>query len=154
MIRENVIDVLAFGPHPDDVEMGCGGTLIKLKKSGYSIGIIDLSGGEMGTRGTEKIRAREAAEAARILDVNFRENLNLGDSRIWNNDENRKKIVHVIRTHRPRIIFAAFWLDDHPDHVQSSFLIKDAFYMSGLKNVSSEKKSYKPKEIIYYMCRQ
>lgn len=148
------VDVLAFGPHPDDVDMGCGGTMIKLKKMGYTTGIIDLTGGEAGTRGSVNIRMREAEEASEILEINFRKNLDLGDGRLWNNDEAREKVVKAIRAHKPRIVISAHWLDDHPDHVQGANLVKDAYYIAGFKNVFPEIEHHRPKAIMYYMCRQ
>ena len=90
--------MVAFGPHPDDIEMGCGGTLIKLRKKGYKVGTIDLTGGEMGTRGSAALREREAKKAAEILGVSFRDNLNLADGHLWNTDESREKVIKSLRT--------------------------------------------------------
>jgi len=148
------VDVLAFGPHPDDVEMGCGGTLIKLRKMGYTTGIADLTGGEAGSRGSRDIRFREAENAGKILGIQFRENLDLGDGRLWNTDESRERVVKVIRERQPRIVLTAHWLDDHPDHVQGAYLVKDAFYAAGFKNVYPEAAFHRPKSLIYFMCRQ
>jgi len=153
-MASNNVDVLAFGPHPDDIEMGCGGTLVKLKDIGYSIGVIDLTAGEMGTRGTAQLRARESEKASEILGVEFRKNLNMPDGRLWNNDDNRKKVIGIIRTYRSKIIISAHWLDDHPDHVQGAHILKDAYYMAGFRNMYGDLESHRPAAILYYMCRQ
>lgn len=151
---DHEVDILAFGPHPDDVDMGCSGTLLKMQKKGYSVGIIDLSAGEMGTRGSAEIRKKETEKANEILGIKFRKTLNIPDGKIWNNDENRKQIVEEIRKSRPKIVMAAHWVDDHPDHVQGGYLVKDAFYMSGFKNMYPENGFHRPKAIMYYMARR
>ncbi len=148
------VDVVAFGPHPDDVEMGCGGTLVKLKKAGYSLGVVDLTKGEMGTRGSEEIRSKEASRATGILGIDSRINLGLPDGKLWNTDSSREKVVKIIRQMTPEIVIAAHWLDDHPDHVQGAYLVKDSFYMSGFKNLFPEYEYHRPKAIMYYMCRR
>ena len=146
-------DVLAIAPHPDDVEMGCGGTMLKLRKIGYTTGIIDLTAGELGTRGTRKLRAKEAANAAKILGLTFRSNLDLGDGHIMNNDTSRKTVVKAIRESRPKLILTSHWFDDHPDHVQCAYLVKDAVYLAGLQNYLPEIEYHRTKGLAYFMSR-
>src|SRR5262244_2525286 len=102
------LDALAIGAHPDDVELGCGGTVAKLISLGYRVGILDMARGEMGTRGSAEIRAREAEAAARVLKLTIRDNLELPDGHIWLNEESRVKMVRKIRKYRPRVIFTHY----------------------------------------------
>src|SRR3990172_9712820 len=102
------VDVLAFGPHPDDVELAMGGTLLKLQAAGYRTGIVDLTSGEMGTRGTPELRAREAEEAAKLLGVSVRRNLDLGDGRLEPSAAAKRRVAEVIRELRPRIVFTNY----------------------------------------------
>lgn len=127
------LDVLAIAAHPDDVELSAGGTLIKLAAMGYRTGALDITRGEAGTRGTPEIRAQESAEAAKILGLAVRENLDLGDARVWVNEESRVKLVRVFRRLRPRVVFTQFWDDPHPDHAHTSQLVREAAYVAGLK---------------------
>jgi bacillithiol biosynthesis deacetylase BshB1 len=123
-MRTEELDVIAFGPHPDDVELGCGGTLYKLVQMGYSTGIVDLTEGELGTRGTVKERYREAAKAAKILQAEMRINLKIPDGFITQSEENRLKVIEVVRRCRPKLVFAPYPNDRHPDHTAgpNSFL--------------------------------
>ncbi len=148
------VDVLAVAPHPDDIEMTCGGTMLKLRKLGYSTAIADLTEGELGTRGTRKLRKKESEKAAELLDLTFRINLDFGDGSVINNEKNRNELIKLIRACKPQIIFAPIWLDDHPDHVQTGLICKDAFYLSGLRNYLPDYEYHKPKQIMYYMCRE
>ena len=125
-------DVLAIAAHRDDVEQTCGGTLLKMAERGYRTGILDLTQGEMGTRGTAEDRAREAAEAARILRVSWREALDLPDGRVENTWENRLKVVRVLRELRPRVLLLPYWEGRHPDHYTASALGYEAAFLSGL----------------------
>ena len=129
------LDVLAFGAHPDDVELGCAGTLLKLSQQGYSTGIIDLTEGEMASRGTVEERYKESSEASKILGVKLRENLKIPDANILPNDANRDKIIEVVRKYRPSIVFAPYPEDRHPDHVHASNLITEGSFYAGLKKV-------------------
>src|SRR5499426_4140328 len=118
------LDVLAIAAHPDDIELSAGGTLIHLVRKGYKTGVLDLTRGEAGTRGTPEIRAAEAERAARLLGLALRENLDLGDAHVWVNEEPRVKLVRVLRRLRPRLVFTQFWEDPHPDHAHTSQLVR------------------------------
>ena len=126
------IDILALAAHRDDVEQTCGGTLLKMAERGYRTGILDLTQGEMGTRGTAEDRAREAAEAARILKVAWRHALDIPDGRVENTWENRLKVARVIREQRPRVLILPYWQGRHPDHYTASVLGYEAAFLSGL----------------------
>ena len=126
------LDILAIAAHRDDVEQTCGGTLLKMAEGGYKTGILDLTRGEMGTRGTAEDRKREAAEAARILRVAWRGNLGLPDARLENNLENRLKVAGVIREQRPRVVILPYWKGRHPDHYTCSKLAYEASFLAGL----------------------
>ncbi|HEV2732885.1 MAG TPA: bacillithiol biosynthesis deacetylase BshB1 [Terriglobales bacterium] len=126
------LDVLAIAAHRDDVEQTCGGTLLKMAQRGPRTGILDLTQGEMGTRGTAEDRAREAAEAAKILCVSWREALDIPDGRVENTWENRLKVARVIRQQRPRVVILPYWKGRHPDHYTASVLGYEACFLSGL----------------------
>jgi len=126
------LDILAIAAHRDDVEQTCGGTLLKMAERGHRTGILDLTQGEMGTRGTAEDRAREAAEAARILRVSWRQALDIPDGRVENTWENRLKVAHVIREQRPRVIILPYWKGRHPDHYAASVLGYEACFLAGL----------------------
>jgi bacillithiol biosynthesis deacetylase BshB1 len=127
-----MLDVLAIAAHRDDVEQTCGGTLLKMAQRGYCTGILDLTRGEMGTRGTAADRAREAAEAARILQVSWRRALDLPDGRVENTWENRLKVAWAIRETRPRVVILPYWRGRHPDHYTASTLGYEACFLAGL----------------------
>ena len=145
------VDVMAFGPHPDDIELGCGGTLIKLVDLGYSCALVDLTQGEMGTRGTVETRAAEAATAAHILGATVRENLGLPDGFVRNDHESRRKVVEVIRAYRPSLIFVPYYEDRHPDHYHASKLIYEAAFVAGLRRYETDQESFRPSKVVYYM---
>ena len=126
------LDILALAAHRDDVEQTCGGTLLKMAQRGYRTGILDLTQGEMGTRGTAEDRAREAAEAARILRVTWRNALDIPDGRVENTWENRLKVARVIREQRPRVLILPYWKGRHPDHYNASVLGYEACFLAGL----------------------
>ena len=126
------LDILALAAHRDDVEQTCGGTLLKMAQRGYRTGILDPTQGEMGTRGTAEDRAREAAEAARILYVTWRQALDIPDGRVENTWENRLKVAHVIREQRPRVLILPYWKGRHPDHYNASTLGYEACFAAGL----------------------
>jgi len=126
------LDILALAAHRDDVEQTCGGTLLKMAERGYSTGILDLTQGEMGTRGSADDRAREAAEAARILKVSWREALDIPDGRVENTWENRLKVARVIREMKPRVLILPYWEGRHPDHYTASVLGYEASFLAGL----------------------
>lgn len=132
------LDVLAFGVHPDDVELSCAGVLLVEQKNGKKTGIIDLTQGELGTRGTAATRATEAAEAAKILGVDVRENLEMADGFLQNDEAHQRKIIAAIRTYQPEIILCNAPEDRHPDHGKSSKLVADAAFLSGLMKIETE----------------
>jgi N-acetylglucosamine malate deacetylase 1 len=129
------LDVLAIAAHRDDVEQTCGGTLLKMAERGQRTGILDLTQGEMGTRGTAEDRAREAAEAARILKAGFRHALDIPDGRVENTWENRLKIARVIREQRPRVVILPYWRGRHPDHYTCATLGYEACFLAGLSKL-------------------
>jgi LmbE family N-acetylglucosaminyl deacetylase len=130
--KANNLDILAIAAHRDDVEQTCGGTLLKMAQRGYRTGILDLTQGEMGTRGTAEERAREATEAAKILRVSWRQALDIPDGRVENTWENRLKIARVIREQRPRVVILPYWEGRHPDHYTTSKLGYEACFLAGL----------------------
>jgi N-acetylglucosamine malate deacetylase 1 len=151
------LDLLAFGSHPDDVELGCSGTIIKEIKRGKKVGIIDLTQGELGTRGTIETRYQEAASAAMIMGISVRENLKLRDGFFQNNEEAQLKVVHVLRKYRPEIVIANILEDRHPDHGKGGWLLYDACFLSGLRQVKTidengtEQEKWKPKMLLHYI---
>jgi N-acetylglucosamine malate deacetylase 1 len=126
------LDVLAIAAHRDDVEQTCGGTLLKMAQHGRRTGILDLTQGEMGTRGTAEDRAQEAGEAAKILRVSWRQALDIPDGRVENTFENRLKVARVIREQRPRVVILPYWKGRHPDHYTASTLGYEACFLAGL----------------------
>src|SRR5258706_16343194 len=126
------LDILALAAHRDDVEQTCAGTLLKMAERGHRTGILDLTQGEMGTRGTAEDRASEAAEAACILKVSWRQALDIPDGRVENTWENRLKIVRVLREQRPRVLILPYWEGRHPDHYTASILGYEACFLAGL----------------------
>jgi bacillithiol biosynthesis deacetylase BshB1 len=143
------LDVLAIAAHRDDVEQTCGGTLLKMARRGYRTGILDLTKGEMGTRGTAEDRAREAAEAACILRACFRQALDIPDGRVENTWENRLKVARVIRQQRPRVLILPYWQGRHPDHYTGSTLGYEAAFLAGLKKLPVEGEPHRPFKIVY-----
>jgi N-acetylglucosamine malate deacetylase 1 len=126
------VDVLAIAAHPDDVELTCGGTMARAAKAGHDVGIIDLTAGEMGTRGSAERRAREAEQAAKVLGVKLRLNAGLPDAHLTNDEASRVKVVEMIRRARPRVVILPFPVGRHPDHRVASELGRDACYLAGL----------------------
>ena len=147
---DGTVDVLAVGAHPDDVELGCGGTLVALAGRGLSFGILDLTRGEAGTRGTPRVRAEEAAEAARILGASFRDGLDLGDGALRTDREAELAVIGVIRRRRPRLVLAPLASDRHPDHVRASRLVTDASFYAGLRTLETGASPHRPQQVVYY----
>jgi bacillithiol biosynthesis deacetylase BshB1 len=150
------LDVLVFCAHPDDAELSMGGTIAKLAKNDLKVGIIDFTQGELGTRGSAEIRQKEAFQAAIQLKVATRENLHLPDGNIAVNKENLMHVLIAIRKYKPKIIFAPYKNDRHPDHMHVSKLVKSGFFYSGLPKVKTFDKgtaqeAYRPRKIFYYM---
>src|SRR5438445_5428721 len=151
------LDILAIAAHRDDVEQTCGGTLLKMAQRGHRTGILDLTKGEMGTRGTAQDRAREAAEAAKILCVSWRRALDIPDGRVENTWENRLKVARVIREQRPRVLILPYWKGRHPDHYTASVLGYEACFLAGLSKLVVPKQGpideplspHRPFKIIY-----
>lgn len=144
------LDIIAFGTHPDDIELFCGGTLIKLTRKGMRTGVIDLTRGELGTRGDVETRSREAEKAAGIMGLQHRENLGLPDGSIRNTTENRQPVIRVLRRYRPAAVLIPFPSDRHPDHVAASALLEDAVFYSGLKRIESGAEPFRPSLVVYY----
>jgi N-acetylglucosamine malate deacetylase 1 len=143
---------LAFGAHPDDIEMSCGGTLSMLYRNGKPFGMVDFTKGEMGTRGNATIRAAEAKAAAKILGADVRINLGISDSNIELNRRNLLKVVEVIRKYQPEIVFAPYREERHPDHVHAHQLVSDAVFYSGLRKLKTGAlPAYRPKRAYFYM---
>ena len=150
------VDILAIGAHPDDVELGCGGTLAKLISEGKKAAIVDLTQGELGTRGTNITRAQEAASASEILGISARENLKMKDGFILNSEEYQMQIVKMIRKYQPEIVLANAVDDRHPDHAKAAKLVSDACFLSGLVKIETEldgenQKQWRPKQVFHYI---
>ena len=139
------VDVLAIGAHPDDIELACGGTIAKLVKDGHKVALADVTQGELGTRGNKEIRAKEAAEAAKLLGVVTRRNLKIPDGDIELNRANLKKIITLIRELRPKILIIPHSVERHPDHVHTHRLCKEAWYYSGLGKIETSLNGLKQK---------
>ena len=145
----SIVDILAIAAHRDDVEQTCGGTLLKMRSLGLETGIVDLTQGEAGTRGSAQERAAEADAAARILGVRWRQALDLPDGRVENTFENRLKIVRVLRELRPRVVILPYWQGRHPDHYTTATLGYEACFLSGLARVDTGAPSYRPYKVLY-----
>lgn len=145
------VDILFFGAHPDDVELSAGGTVAKLVKDGFSVGIVDLTSGEMGTRGTMKTRQREAANAAKALGASFRQHLDFGDGNLRTGREEELEIIRLLRDRRPRIVFAPHPDDRHPDHTRTGRIVTEASFYAGLKALESGQAAHRPQTVVYYL---
>ena len=149
-----MLDILAVSPHPDDVELCCGGLIAKMIKKGYKVGIVDLTRGEMGTEGTAEIRLQEAKEAAEALGAEVRENLDLGDCRLVGSFDEGRRLAEVIRKYKPSILMAPYGDDNHPDHAASRELCKKAALFSRLRRIETENEVHRVRSIIYYMLHK
>lgn len=150
------LDVLVFAAHPDDAELSMGGTIAKMCGGGLKVGVIDLTKGELGTRGSAETRKSEAQNAAEILKLTIRENLGFKDGSLKPNEDFRRTIISKIRKYQPKIIFAPYFNDRHPDHIGASQLVKEAMFFSGLQKISTEdngkkQSAYRPQKLFYYM---
>jgi bacillithiol biosynthesis deacetylase BshB1 len=143
------LDLLAIAAHPDDVELTCGGTLLKMAEAGYATGILDLTRGEMGTRGTAEIRRREAAAAARVLKVRHRGNLGLPDAWLAADEESKLAVARAIRTLRPHCVILPHWEARHPDHYTASKIGYEGCFLAGLKRLPLEGEPFRPFKILY-----
>ena len=150
------LDILAFGAHPDDVELGCGATLSKEISLGKKVGIVDLTRGELGTRGTAELRSIEATNAAKILGVSVRENLNFADGFFGNDKEHQMAVLHMIRKYKPEIVLCNAIDDRHIDHPKGSKLVSEACFLSGLEKIVTEvagelQEKWRPKQVYHYI---
>ena len=151
-----MIDILAIGVHPDDIELSISGTLLKEKKAGRSIGLLDLTRGELGTRGSAELRTQEAMDAAKLLNADFREQLNLRDGFFENNEANIIPIIEMLRKYQPKIVLANAPSDRHPDHGRAAQLISDACFYSGLAKIKTKlngegQPAWRPKAVYNYI---
>ena len=151
------LDFLAFGAHPDDVELGCGATIAKLVSQGKKVGIVDLTRGELGTRGSAEIRTKETKEASKILGITIRENMDFKDGFFRNDEEHQLKIIQVIRKYQPDFVFCNAPDDRHIDHPKGSQLIVEASFLSGLTKINTDdslgnaQMQWRPKNIYHYI---
>lgn len=150
------LDVLAFGVHPDDVELSCAGVLIMERKRGKKTGIIDLTKGELGTRGSAALRKKEATNAAKVIGVEVRENLGLADGFFENNKESQLKVIQAIRKYQPEVVICNSPDDRHPDHGRSAKLVSDAAFLSGLRKIKTkaagkEQEPWRPTYVLHYL---
>jgi bacillithiol biosynthesis deacetylase BshB1 len=145
------VDLLFFGAHPDDLELSCGGTIAKAAKDGLRVGMIDLTRGEMGTRGTPAVRKREAKASARILGARFRDQLDLGDGGLRTGRDEEMQIVEIIRTTRPRVVFTMWVEERHPDHARAGRLITEASFYAGLRSLETGLSAHRPQAVAYYL---
>ena len=143
------LDLLAIAAHPDDVELTCGGTLLKAAEQGYKTGVLDLTAGEMGTRGTPETRLKEAAKAARILRVAHRENLRLPDAHVEVNKDTKLAVARVIRRLKPQTVILPYWDGRHPDHYTAARLGYEGCFLAGLKQLPIEGEAFRPFKILY-----
>ena len=146
------LDILAFGAHPDDVELAAAGTLIRAARAGARTGIITLTRGEMGTRGSPAARAAEFDAASDIQGLSHHEMLGLPDGRLAADDASREAIVREIREHRPRIVLLPYWEDRHPDHPATSKIVQEAAFLAGLRKLDTGQEPHRPAELVYYMA--
>ena len=145
------LDILAFGAHPDDVEISCAGTILKHIELGYKCGIVDLARGELGTRGSGELRLIEAEKAQQILGVDVRENLGFADGFFQNDREHQLPIIEMIRKYRPEIVLANSVHDRHPDHGKGAKLVADACFLSGLIKIETGQEAWRPKAVYHYI---
>jgi N-acetylglucosamine malate deacetylase 1 len=150
------LDVLAFGAHPDDVELSCSGTLMKMLAAGKKVGVVDLTRGELGTRGTPETRAAESAAATQIMGLTMRDNLGLSDGFLENDSAHRKEVIRAIRRYKPDLVIANAPRDRHPDHGKASDLVRDAAFLSGLSKAETffndrPQAAWRPKRVIFYI---
>src|ERR1700721_2167275 len=146
---EKPLDILAIAAHPDDVEQTCGGTLIRMAAQGYRTGVLDLTAGDMGSRGTPEIRLQEAEAAARVMRLAWRGNLRLPDARLENSVSVRMTVAVEIRNLRPRVVILPYWEARHPDHYRASEMAFEACFLAGLKKLDEETTPHRPHKILY-----
>jgi bacillithiol biosynthesis deacetylase BshB1 len=145
------VDLLFFGAHPDDIELSAGGTIAKSVRDGLRVGMVDLTRGEMGTRGTPQTRRKEAANAAKALGATFRIHLDFQDGNLQTGREQELEIIEIIRTTRPRLVFAPYPDDRHPDHTRTGRVVTEAAFYAGLKSLDTGIPNHRPQTVIYYL---
>ena len=145
------VDILAFGAHPDDVELGCAGSILSAIAEGKSVGIVDLTRGELGTRGDAKTRDREAESSAAILGVSFRKNLGFRDGFFVNDEAHQLEVIKLIRMHKPTVVLCNAIDDRHIDHPKGSKLVSDACFLSGLIKIDTQQEAWRPKQVYHYI---
>lgn len=144
------LDMLIFAPHPDDAELGMGGSIIKAGKVGKRVGVVDLCRGELGTKGDAETRAREVAASSQILGLHYRTNLDLGDGRIRDTDENRLRVAEEIRKTRAAYVFVCPSQDPHPDHQGGSSVVRGGYFLARLPKVKTESPAFSPRRLLHY----
>jgi bacillithiol biosynthesis deacetylase BshB1 len=144
------IDVLAIGAHPDDVELFAGGTLAKMAALGHTTGIVDMTKGELGTRGTVSRRRTEARHAAQVLGLKVRHNLGLADGNVRVTPAARMKVIRILRKYRPSIVLTHYWDDNHPDHVYTSRIVSEAVHHSGLAKIRTGQERHRPGTLLFF----
>ena len=150
------LDIVAFGVHPDDVELGCSGTILAALAEGKRVGVVDLTQGELGTRGTAETRKQEAAAAAAIMGITVRENLGMADGFFQNDEAHQRKVIEVIRKYQPEIVLANAPEDRHPDHGRSAKLVSDATFLAGLRKIETKQngelqEAWRPTYVFHYI---
>ncbi len=145
------VDIIFFGAHPDDVELSCGGTVAKSVKDGLRVGIVDLTRGEMGTRGTPQTRKREAANAAKALGATFRQHLDFQDGNLQTGREQELEIIEILRRWRPRLVVGPYPDDRHPDHTRTGRIVTEASFYAGLKSLKTGLPEHRPQTVLYYL---
>lgn len=148
--RVDAVDVLAFGPHPDDIEIGIGGLVARHARLGYAVGLCDLTAGEMGSNGTVEERLEEAEDARRVLGSRWRLNLRLPDRALGSDAGHARSIAALVRRARPRAVAVPYWNDRHPDHVAASELLTDGIFNAGLRRYDADGDAWKPEWVCYY----
>ncbi|MDW3647466.1 MAG: bacillithiol biosynthesis deacetylase BshB1 [Bacteroidia bacterium] len=150
------LDVLVFAAHPDDAELGCSGTILKLIDNGYKVGVIDLTKGDLGSRGTVELRMEEAAAASKLMGLSARENLGFRDGFFVQDEAHQKEIIRMVRKYQPELVIANAPQDRHPDHGRASKLVRDAIFYSGLRMIKTEmdgeqQAAWRPKRFCFYI---
>lgn len=150
---DDALDILAFAPHPDDVELGCAGSLILAADKGWRVAVADLTEGEMSSRGNPELRQQEKEAASAILGLTARYSVHLPDGGIGTDPDHRLPIIDLIRQTRPRIVLTPYWEDRHPDHMHSSHLVREAAFFSGVGKIG-EGEPYRPPHLLFYMLHK
>jgi bacillithiol biosynthesis deacetylase BshB1 len=145
------VDIIFFGAHPDDVELSCGGTVAKSVKDGLRVAIVDLTRGEMGTRGTPQTRKRESTAAAKILGASWRQQLDFGDGNLQTGREQELQIIEILRRARPKLVVAPYPDDRHPDHTRTGRIVTEASFYAGLRALETGLRAHRPQSVLYYL---